>query len=343
MFYFDKQMVGNSAALKSQWDEVAMRRDTFRRHNDFLATLTGNAAAHIPADAYRDVDAQTKKIMAGEEGNTILNALLPLAKALPIGKIVAEYRRSSDSGNAQSSISGQGAKLLDKATYDYDGTLVLIHDDSFGREWREVEAMRSEGFDGIMDDQANSVRAVRRQFVTHMVDGISSVKYKGYQALGIKGQAAAFDLGSGGQNIDLTSASATYADIRQCVVSMLKAINSTNNAEGDVDFFVSDAIWYNFMRQDGTGAFAKTFMQLLLEIPGVKSIQRTQKLTGNQVIAGVLSTEYIQPIVGMAVNTTPMIRQTPFSNYNFLTWGACGILVKADAAGRKGWLYASAA
>lgn len=340
-FYFDKTIVANSKGAQSQWDEVQMRRLAFNKQNDALAAIVGNAAAHIPVDAYRDVDAQTKKIMAGEEGNTVLNDLLPLAKSLPIGKIVAEYRRSSDSGSAVSSISGQRVKLMDKATYDYDGGLVLIHDDSFGREWREVEAMRSEGFDGLMDDQANSVRAVRRAMVNHFVDGVADVKYKGYQALGIKSLALALDLGAGGLNTDLSSASTSYANIRIAFVSMLKKLHADNFAEGDVTFYVSDAIWYNLLREDNAGTEAKTFMAMLLQIPGIAAIKRTVKLTGNQVIAGILSTEYIQPIVGMAVNTTPIIRQSLFDNYNFMTWGATGILVKSDSAGHKGWLYAS--
>lgn len=346
--YFDKERVAKSAALASQWQEVQNRRNAFENVENMIAQAHGlsvNQAARIPTDAYRDIDARTKQLMVGDEGSVILNDLLPLAKTLPIGKIVSEYRRMSDSGNGQSSISGQLSKNMDKATYDFEGTLVLIHDDSFGREWREFEAMRSEGFDALMDDQSNSVRTVRRLLVGHIVNGVAGVKYKGAEALGIKSRALALDLDASGVNVDLTSAALTYADAEKAIIAALTTIQGTNNADGDVTFYVSNQIWFNLLKRTSNDSNFDTFLDALSRIPGVAGFKRTSDatiLTGNQFIAGILSDQYIQPVVGMALNTVPVPRQMPYADYNFVTWAAAGIHIKRDSAGRQAWLYARA-
>ena len=344
-FYFDKKLVGNSASLASQWGEVTQRRNAFEMQNNALAALEGNQAARLPTDAYRDIDSRTKQLMTGDEGGVILNDLLPLARSVPIGKIVAEYRRVSDSGNGQSSIGGQFSKNMDKATYDFEGGVVMIHEDAFGRNFREFAAMQSEGFDALMDDQAGSVRAVRRLLVGHMVNGVPAVNYKGATADGIKQKALALDLDGSGVNVDLTSPALTFADAEKAFIAALTLIQGTNNAEGDVTFYVSNQIWFNLMKRTSNDSTFETFLEALGRIPGVAAIKRTSDatmLTGNQFIAGILSDQYIQPIVGMAVSTVPITRMTPWADYNFVTWSAAGILVKSDSAGRRAWCFARA-
>ena len=44
----------------------------------------------------------------------------------------------------------------------------------------------------------------------------------------------------------------------------------------------------------------------------------------------------------MAVNTQPVVRQMYNDPYNYVTWGAAGLLIKADTAGRSGVQYARA-
>ena len=185
--YLDKKIVANSSNAAAQRQQILNMRQAFAmreaRHAEEMG-MQFNAAARLPQDAYRDFDRTIKRIMAGDEGSNIVN-LLPV-RSLPIGKIVAEYAKASDSGSAQATISGRQAHKLDNAAYTYDGALVLIHDDAFGRQWREVEAMRSEDFDALIDDQANSVRAVNRSINNHVINGVANVEYKGANAFGMK-------------------------------------------------------------------------------------------------------------------------------------------------------------
>lgn len=347
-FYFSKTTIAANAALAGQWESVSGLRSQFNAAQLAMAGLqhisqgqrAANEAAVLPRDAWREMDAQTKSIMVSDEGGPLMADLMALAKPVGIGKIVVDYRRRSDSGAAQASISGQLAKGLDKGVYDYDGTLVLVHDSSFGREWREVEGHRSEGFDGLADDQSNAARAVMRSFASHIVNGVTGVKFKSREAKGLKTSTnvASIDL-----TIDYTSTSRTYAEFEALFIAVLQQQQATNFVRTPLTFYVSSAIWFNLLRRGSADAAFETFLAGLSRLPGVaaiKQINDTTLLSGNEFFAIPLTTEHIQPIVGMAATTTPVQRMHPFEDFNFVQWGAVGIQIKADYNGKKGCVWA---
>ncbi len=353
--YLDKQIIANSGNARSQYEQITNMRKLHANREESLigeavkAGLMTNSflaanAGRVPADTYRDFDRTIKRVMAGDEGSAVVS-LLP-TRSLPVGKIVAEYARASDSGIAQATISGRQAHKLDRAAYDYDGGLVLVHDAAFGRQWREVEAMRSEDFDGLQDDQSNTVRAVRRSINDHVFNGVADVEYKGTMAYGIKNSpnTQALDLGTSGVNVDLSSNTAAYSDFEKAIVSALQSLQgSANNVEEDITFAFSADIWFNALRTGTTDTNFTTILEACRRIPGVANIVKTNgtQLSGNEFLAWANSEQYIQLQVGMAVNTQPVVRNMFNDPYNFVTWGAAGLLVKADAAGRSGVMYAS--
>lgn len=344
---FDKASVAKGGHTAKQHAHVVNTRRAARNIDVRLAHDEGIQldvnVGRVPQDVYRDFDNTTKQLMTGDEGGVLLNDLLPLARSVDIGKITSEYRKVSDAGLARSSISGQHSKPMDHVAYDYEGTLVLIHDSPFGREWREVEAMRSEGFDAIADDQAASVRAVRRQMFDNFTNG-SPLVFKGVASYGIKNNPAtqALNLGAGGLNIDLTSAATTFAQMQTVLIAALTVLQGrANNVEQDIDFYVSPEIWFNMLRVGTNDTRFSTFLAGLLATAGVRSIKKTNGLTGNQFYALALNSQFIQPVVGMAVTTTPIFRTMPMSDYNWLTWSAAGLLIKRDGLGRSGALFAS--
>lgn len=345
--YLDKTIVANSSNAAAQHREIIANRDMWARNEAFLAERTGqmhvNLAARIPQDTFRDFDRTIKRVMAGDEGSNIVS-MLPV-RSLPVGKIVAEYARASDSGKAQATISGRAAHKLDRAAYTYDGGLVLIHDDSFGRQWREVEAMRTEDFDALQDDQANSVRAVMRSINNHVINGVTGVEYKQTKAFGMKNSpnTQSLQLSAAGVNVDLTSPSATYADFEKAIIAALNALQgAANNVEMDITFAFSSQIWFNALRRGTTDTSFETILAALRRIPGVADTVKANgtQLSGNEFLAWANSDQYIQIQSGMAVNTQPVVRNMYNDDFNFVTWGAAGLLVKADAVGRSGVLYA---
>lgn len=343
-FYISKN------AHASQLEMVANARAANWAHETHLMTVNGLQVndARIPADVWRDFDNQTKQLMLSDEGSVLMQDLAPLARNVDVGKIVSEYRRFAENElEVRRSIDGQHAKPVNNTSYDYDGALVLVHSTQVGRNWRELAGMRSAGYDALLDDQAAAVRYVRKSMVDDFVDGTPNLKYKGYSSLGIKANpnTKALDLGATGLNVDLTDASTTFEQAWGVFVAALQQLQGNgNNAVGNVTFYLSDAIWFNLLRIANPGTSnTETILDGLQRIPGVAGFKRSDAVTGNEFLAVILSSEYIRPIIGMPVTTTPIPRVTPMDDWHVLVWSAAGLQVKADAQGRSGVLYASAA
>ena len=346
MLYFDNSFAKglNGVNHAEQFKHVTGQRRAFNRMQEQIAALHGNAAAVIPQDVYKEFDNQTKMLMRSNN-HTLMNDLMPFAKALPVGKIEHVYRRASDSGIVQTSISGMGPQDLDKAAYDYDSTIKVIHQTAFGREWMEMEGQRTEGFDGLVDDQANGVRAVQDAIASHFIDGVSGVSFKGYTPDGIKNSSKvqAVDLDSSGLNVDFSSTSTTAANFRAGWISMDNYLSITNNVSMGRDYYVSREIFSNMKRfySDNDVGFG-TIYDAIVNLPGVLSVKEDASLSGNQVIGMARDPQFIRPLVGMAVATVPLARQNPFDNYNFIVWANVGLEIKTDYTGKKGVLYARA-
>lgn len=348
MLYFDKEFATNTRSgqnHKLQKQHTTRQREHFAAHNaQFLganAAFRGNAAAIIPQDVYREFESQTKQLMRAPN-LTLLNDLLPLAKGLPVGKVEHIYRQASDSGVVVTDLEGTSPVELDKADYDYDSTIKVVHKTGFGRSWMEMEGQRSEGFDGLVDDQANSVRLMQETIADHIYNGVD-VTFKGTSADGIKdsSKTVSVDLDAGGLNIDFTSSSATASDIRAAWISLVDALRITNNVTQDITFYVSREIMSNFQRYFSTSDVGfGTILQSLLNLNGVAAIKEDAQLSGNEVVGLVLDAQFIRPLVGMAVTTVPLVRSNPFDNYNFITWSNVGLEIKTDYDGRSGVLYA---
>lgn len=350
MLYFNKDFATNTRsgeAHRAQKRHITRQRAHFAMHNaQFLGAnglFTGNAAAIIPQDVYREFESQTKELMRAPN-LTLLNDLLPLAKGLPVGKVEHIYRQVSDSGIVVTDLEGSTPVELDKADYTYDSSIKVVHKTGFGRSWMEMEGQSSEGFDGLVDDQANSVRLMQETIANHIYNGVD-VTFRGTSAYGIKNSSktVSVDLDSSGLNIDFTSAAATADAIRAAWIKLVDALRITNNVNRDITFYVSREIMSNFQRYYSTSDVGfGTILRALLELVGVADIKEDAQLSGNEVIGVVLDAQFIRPLVGMAVATVPLVRSNPFDNYNFVTWSNVGLEIKTDYDNRSGVLYARA-
>jgi hypothetical protein len=109
-----------------------------------------------------------------------------------------------------------------------------------------------------------------------------------------------------------------------------------------ITFALSSEIWFNALRRGTTDTSFETILAALKRIPGVADVVMTngEQLSGNEFLAWANTDQYIQIQSGMAVNTQPVVRTQYNDDFNFVTWGAAGLLIKADSAGRSGVLYA---
>lgn len=342
MRYFSSELVANSRPHAVWWDELSHSREWFHNSEDAFAQLR-NSAAILPRDAWQELDGITRRVMRNDEGSTYMADLMPLAKAVNIGKLVHINRVASDAGSVVRSMSGQVPGSMDKVVYDFRGTPVPMFSSAYGREWREWNTLQSENFDALSDDQESHAAAIRRDMARYALDGDAGIVVSGYPAHGLRTNplSKAINLGNftGGANINLVTAD---ADDWEAFVNNVvgKELDDNFIAQG-INLYVSPEIGRNLDRPySGSAGFkVGSLRDALVANRRINKIEVTFELTGNEFFGFVPSSDYIRPLVGMAVGTTAMTRQNPTDNYQFLLMGAMGIEVRADYNNRTGVFY----
>lgn len=338
----NSRVVEASAAARSQYEHrEEMRRTEFHWNASLARAIQVNALPNLDARAWLDLDNQTIQLI-GQEVDVMFSDIYALSRSVSIGKLVAAYKRIGAMDQGSTTLSGQGTKLMGQVATDYDGIVIPVHEKTFGMQWRELEGKRTINADDVAENQAASVREVQRLMAVNMVDGNPLINYQGASAYGIKTNpnTKAVVLTQ-----DMTSTAATYAQLQTQFVAFIQALRGpTNRVTADVTVYISAEIEANLMRTVDATTISRSFYRALLEdTPGVAAIKTSGLLTGNQMIGVVLNRAYIEPVTGMAINTVPVPRQVPFADYQWLTWSASGLLIKADQAGRSGVAYGASA
>ncbi|MDP1599011.1 major capsid protein [Phenylobacterium sp.] len=345
MRYFDETLVANHSEHRNWWGELSVNREHFHRSETSHAALiaemgVANAASILPRDAWLEMDGITRRVMRDDEGEVYMRDLMALAKPVNIGKLVHMTRVSSDAGKVVRSMSGQVPVGMDKVVYDYRGAPVPIFSTAYGREWREWNTLQSENFDALLDDQEAHTAALRRDQADYVLNGDIKLSVKGYKGYGIRNNPLTklvnLGSGAGGANINLTTATADALDVffSQTLGAMLDA----NLIVGKVNLYISPDIARAWDKTySGSAGFKEgTVFDFLKKNRRINKIEVTYKLTGNEFFGFVPSSEYIRPLVGMAMNTTAMARPNPTDNYQFLVMGALGLEERADYNGKSG-------
>jgi hypothetical protein len=352
---FQKSIMANSIrAAQKQWDELQAMRKAYQVNEGIYAAqmkalgMVGNEGI-IPRDVYQEFDNVTVTRFRSDDGDTFLNDLIPLSKSVNIGKLVHKYRKASDAGLAQTSMTGQTGVKLDSVNYNYDGSIIPIHDIAFGRNFREFNAQRSEGFDALIDDQRECVATLRVKLADNFLDGHKDkdgnlIVVDGLSWGGIRNDSrvAQVDLGAGGVNFDFTDTTKTYAEIEAAFKQVRDVLYITNNCAKEATYYISREMMSNFERNSSESYSSEKIINRLSQLMGVAAIKVTNKLTGNELMAFPLQDGLVRPVSGMAINTVALPRSKYNDDYAFVTWGAVGFEVRTDFANRKCALYASA-
>lgn len=350
---FQKAIMGNSKAAEMQLAEMrAMRKAYHVNEKSFAAPMRAMGMAGnegiIPRDVYQEFDNVTVQRFRSDDGDTFLNDLLPLSRSVNIGKLVHKYRKVSDAGLAQTSMTGQTGVKLDNTEFNYDGSIVPIHDIAFGRNFREWNAQRSEGFDALIDDQRETIATLRRHLADSFLDGHKDVNGNilvvdglSWQGMRNDSRVASVDLGAGGINFDFTDTTKTYAEIEAAFKQVRDVLYITNKCEKDATYYISREIMSNIERNSSESYSSLPIIQRLAQLMGVAAIKVSSKLSGNEIMAFPLSDNLVRPIVGMAINTVAMPRAKYNDDYQFVSWGAIGWEIRTDFAGRNCALYAT--
>lgn len=337
---FTKSLITDSQIVANQWNELKGMRSDF---GGAEKNLRVNATALITKDYWREVDNVTTRVFRNESGQDMMTDLMGLASNINLGKTVAISRIASDAGHVIRTLSGQEPEDLDKTRYDYSGDVIPIFKTGYTRNWRELLGMQSEGFDPLIDDQANVTFNLRTDMATYLLYGDQTLNVNGvYTGWGITNNPNTIQLnlsatGTGSLNIDLQTATPDEI-ITFFNVAFAKVLDDQNVFE-PVKLWVSPSIRRSFGRpySDAQGYKAGTIEDYITQFSNgrISSVGTNFLLNGNHFVAYVKNDLYIRPRVGQPVSTYAEPRTTPHADYSFLTWSAMGLQVRRDFAGRS--------
>lgn len=342
-----KSLAPNAAQARimdQQWQELCNLRANSEGDVVELLSMTLNRdlqgnAARTPAEAYREFDQTTKIDMVPAGEFATLTRLMQKSRSVSIGREVFEYRKASDAGNGQSSMSGQIGIKMDHVDYKYAGTVVPVHDLAFGRRWREVESMRAEGFDALVDDSRESERELMRTIENYLWDGNANLDIKGNKWLGIKADPS---VAQSTLTADLSAAATTADAIRVEVAAQRDVLYIANNCTNPLRLGVSREIMSNWERPFSTaeGMFG-TIGEYVAKLRGIAEIYEDSRLVGNEIVMYWDDQQGFHPVVGMGLSTYATPRVNHNDDFKFIKWAAVGFLAKTDYEGRKCALYGS--
>lgn len=361
LVFEDKMLEGNSAntrASQSQYSEMLSQRRVFTKQNQHFVDLYGNqltseqrsgleANAGKPAlDFWRETDRVSIQVKDNDQGREFLTDLMGLAKPLSIGKTSNAYAKGTDvSKDVERSMDFKTPVDFDHNENVYDSDPIPCFTAGYGVNYRKAVGGLTEGIDFATDAQALKMKWVLSNIADYMLTGDTSIKVDGATGQGIRNHRNTYqiNMGSGtvggvvGANIDITTATndQIVAFFNQYVAAALD-----NNYVNRIDvLWVSPEIMRVLAKPYSNAAGFKegTLKDYLMTFGRIGDIRRTFKLTGGQQMFGyVRSSDFVRPLVGASVAVVPMVRNTPFDNYNFMIYGAIGLQVRADINGKSG-------
>ena len=325
-------------AMDAQWQQVQDLRMAGNATMEALLKMYGNAA-RTPAEAYREFDSTTKIEPRAAGEFATLTRLLQKPRSVSIGKSLFEYRKSSELDVGQSSMSGQIGVKLDHVDYGYGGVIVPIHDKGFGRQWRDVEAMRADGFDALVDDAREAEIVMMKTMDSYLWSGNSKLVVDGKKWLGLKGDSTVV---SSTLSVDLAALASTPENIRAEVAEKRDELYITNKCVNPLRLAVSSEIMSNWERPFSGSDFGfGTILDMVKKLRGISDVYEESALTGNQIALYWDDLMGLHPVVGMGINTYAVPRQFHNSDFAFIKWCAVGFCAKVSKSGKKCALYAA--
>lgn len=309
--------------------------------------LAANALAGISQQYWQEIDAQIVRLRDQEVGMEILTDLLRVQTVLPVGKTAKLYNISGDiADDVAISIDGQAPYSFDHTEYSSDGDPIPVFTAGFGVNWRHQQGLGTVGIDLVLDSQMAKQSKFNKALVAYTLDGSARVSVAGMPGQGLRNHRNTIkvDLGAGGANIDLTTATPEQLITFFTSGPFGQAARNNKVAAYDV-LWVSPQIYANLSRpyliQLGTsgGTVAGSVLQAVQSFVPAREIRQTFALVGNEYLAYVRRQDVVTPLVGMATGVVPLPRLMPQSNYNFQIMAAMGMQVKADDEGLSGVQY----
>lgn len=348
---FSKSLVGNSVAAANQYNSVRHDRNASNAieasyyKNGLTRDIRGMVtnAGLIPQDVYQDVDRAQVEVMTLDDGSTFMNDLLRHSRSINIGKLVHRYNRVSDAGVVETSMSGQIDAKMDQTEINQAGTIVPMQMAAFGRNFREMEGHKSEGYDAIIDDSREVTKTVKEHLADEFISGNRDkngnlIVVDGLSWAGVSADAKVNQITL---VFDFTDNTKTFLEIEAALKAEIRDVMwFGQSCDKDLTYYVSNEIASNLERSSSESFDSQKILQRLAGLMKVKEIKATNKLSGNQLM-GWPDDGTVQPLVGMGVNMVAAPRPMFNSNHNFVVASAIGWKVKTDYYDNTCAFYAS--
>jgi hypothetical protein len=354
MIVFDQKHMGNHNHA-AQYSELMQRRVTHNQaQKNILAAHGGsldvnayqkNEVGILTRDFWREVDNQAIEIRDNDQGREFLTDLMGIATPLNIGKTAKLYTVGTDiSGEVARSMDGQTPFGYDQVDYETDGDPVPIFQGGYGVNWRHWAGVNSENVDLVLDSQRRKMVKILSDMADYVLDGDAKIKAGGFAGQGIRNHrnTKKVNVGAAGYNINLTTATADEI-MTFFTRDFAKDLDDNYVQQLDVAWVSPEIMRRLQTPYSGAAAFKEgTLEDYIVRYGRIRSFRRTFKMSGNEFFGYVRSRDAITPLVGAAVATVPLPRTMPHSNYQFEIWGAMGLQIKADSAGRGSVFYVAA-
>lgn len=368
LVFEEKDLQANTkdgAALRTQKEEMLSSRRVAAIQSRQFLDIYGNAltprdaaveeafslhgnAGKAGLDFWRETDRTSIQVKDNDQGREFLTDIMGLAKPLSIGKTSNAYAKGTDlSKNVERSMDFKVPVDFDHNENVYDSDPIPAFTAGYGVNFRKAVGGLTEGIDFALDAQALKMKWVLSNIADYMLTGDSKIKVDGAVGQGIRNHRNTYqvNLGSGtvggvvGANIDFTTATNDQI-IAFFTVYLASALDNNFVDRLDV-LWVSPEIMRVLQRPlAGSAGFKDGTLETeILKFARIGAFKRTFKLSGGQAMFGyVRSADFIRPLVGASVAVVPMPRLMPQDNYNFMIYGAMGLQIRNDYAGRCGVL-----
>lgn len=323
--YFNQKQA--NSIMKQQFAAT----NAHRSHPDHQFPAYFMNAGLKPQDLYQEFDEQVTRVFRLDDGEAILQRLMPLATSVSLGRTVLANARSSEMGGFQTTMHGEDV-LYDNVTYDTDKALIPLHQNGFKRNFREGKQFGLEGFQDLVIMQEEGARTHRIGLIDYMLDG-TSLTIDGVSWGGFRGDSRVdqVDLSTGTYAFDFTDKTQTGEDVVTAFTALAERRFVDNKVNAPCTWFVSNEVYWNFTRDYSDAKGDNTIKQRVLGIPTVAEVVPSSKLSGNEILSMPLNAEYVRPVVGQAVSTVAMPQTKGYrSPMAFEIYSAVGIQVKTD-------------
>lgn len=288
----------------------------------------------VPQEIFVEVDRITKSVITEPTTDAIFRDLMALSKPVDLGVLDYIGRTSSGTSGGVVSMSMSTAHESDITAYKNEHTIVPVFQHSTVRQPREVASFKHAGFDVLLDDHENITRNVRDLISDSFVNG-AEVSYSGQKARGLlnSDKVKAYST-----KVDFTSDKTSGEDMRNGLLAALQSHRQDSLVISPRTVYVSLEIDAQLDRKYiPTDAASRTIREELKSLPLVADIKPSALITGNTMVAGVLSSEFIRTIVGQEVSSFSNVRTSPFDPFKWFVWAAVGLNIRGDYNDRSGW------